>query len=407
MNYISGGVCAAKGFYAGGLSAGLKGSGKPDLALIVTEKEASAAAVYTKNIVKAAPLKVTKEHLSDGKLKAVVVNSGNANACVSDEIENAEKMCQATAKALGVSAESVAVASTGVIGRSLSSQMPLIEAGIEKLAKETSASASGSGGAARAIMTTDTVEKEYAVECEIGGKPAHLGAIAKGSGMIHPNMGTMLCFITTDVSVSPELLQKALIAAVKQSFNRVSIDGDTSTNDMCLVMANGMAGNSEITDEDSDYAVFLDAMIQVCKHAARSIAADGEGAGRLITCVTQNAASEKAAETLGKSVVSSSLFKAAMFGADANWGRVLCAMGYSGAEFEPEKVSVSFESEVGTIEVCKDGGGLEFDEELAKKILSEREVTVVIDLGLGSASCTCWGCDLTYEYVRINGEYRS
>lgn len=410
MNFIPGGVCSAKGFYAGGLCAGLKNGKKPDLALIVSEKEAAAAAVYTKNIVKAAPLDVTKKHLSDGKLKAVVVNSGNANACAPDGMENAEIMCSITANALGISEDSVAVASTGVIGQSLTEKMTLMESGIEKLAGEiyaVNAQRSGSGNAARAIMTTDTVEKEWAVEFELGGKRAHLGAIAKGSGMIHPNMGTMLCFITTDVSISAKLLQKALVAAVKKSFNRVSIDGDTSTNDMCLVMANGMAENAEITEESTDYAVFLDAITEVCMYLARAMAADGEGAGRLVTCLVKNAVSEETGEILGKAVISSSLFKAAMFGADANWGRALCAMGYSGAEFEPEKVSMSFESGSGSVEVCSAGRGLKFDEELAKKILSEKEVTVVIDLAAGAAECTCWGCDLTYEYVRINGDYRS
>lgn len=403
MEFIQGGVCAAGGFTAGGISAGLKKSGKPDLAIIFSKEEASAAAVYTKNVVKAAPLYVTKKNLKNGKAQAIVVNSGNANACAPNGMENAEKMCLAASKALGISQDNVAVASTGVIGQSLNSQMPLIEAGIKKL----QLSQTGSSQAARAIMTTDTTQKECAVKFEIEGKTAHIGAIAKGSGMIHPNMGTMLCFITCDVCISPVLLQKALLQAVKVSFNRVSIDGDTSTNDMCLVLANGAIGNHEIKSEDADYVVFFEALKKVCVHLARELAADGEGSGKLITCTVENAANEECAENLAKSVVSSSLFKAAMFGSDANWGRILCAMGYSGAEFDPEKVSVAFESEMGSIEVCKNGRGLEFNEELAKKILNTNDVIVKIDMASGADSCTCWGCDLTYEYVRINGDYRS
>ena len=405
MKYIDGGVCAAKGFRAGGISAGLKNSGAFDLALIVSETQAVSAAVFTKNVVRAAPLEVTKEHLSDGSLRAVITNSGNANACAPNEIENAEKMCQMTAKALNIDAENVAVASTGVIGQSLTAKMPLIEAGIKKLA--TDISPTGSFDAAKAIMTTDTFEKECAVEFLVGEHVVHIGAIAKGSGMIHPNMGTLLSFITTDICISPQLLRDALKYAVSKSFNRVSVDGDTSTNDTCLIMAGGMAGNAEITEKGADYDTFLNALVHVCVYLARLIAADGEGAGRLITCVVKNTASEAIGETLAKSVISSSLFKAAIFGSDANWGRVLCAMGYSGADFLPDRVSVSFESEFGSIQVCEDGIGLEFDEKLAKEILGAKEIIVIVDLHSGDASCTCWGCDLTYDYVRINGDYRS
>lgn len=405
MKFIQGGVCAAKGFYSGGISAGLKGSGKPDLAMIVSESDAAAAAVYTKNVVKAAPIHVTKDHLSDGRVRAVVANSGNANACAPDDMENARAMCSAAAAALDMPITSVAVASTGVIGKSMSDKMPLIESGIMKLASEVSDS--GSGAAAEAIMTTDKAKKECAIEFDLDGKTVRIGGIAKGSGMIHPNMGTMLCFITTDADIAPHILEKALCEAAHQSFNRISVDGDTSTNDMCFVMANAAANCREIAHTGEDYELFLQALTQVCIYLARAIAADGEGAGRLITCVTNNAVSEEAAEMLGKSVVSSSLFKAAIFGSDANWGRVLCAMGYSGADFDPAKVSVSFESEAGSIQVCKSGMGLPFDEDKAKAVLSEKEITVIIDMASGDSSCTCWGCDLTYEYVRINGDYRS
>lgn len=405
MKFIQGGVCAAKGFYAGGVSAGLKGSGKPDLAIIVSESDAAAAAVYTKNVVQAAPIHVTKQHLSDGAARAIVANSGNANACAPNDMENAMAMCHLAAQALNIPVTSVAVASTGVIGQSLTDKMPLIDSGIVKLASEITGN--GSANAAQAIMTTDTIEKECAVEFDLGGKSVRIGGIAKGSGMIHPNMGTMLCFITTDADISSPVLEKAVREAVRLSFNRISVDGDTSTNDMCFVMANGTAGNREITHTGEDYNLFLQALTQVCIYLARTIASDGEGAGRLITCVVNNAPSEESAEILGKSVISSSLFKAAIFGSDANWGRVLCAMGYSGAPFDPKTVSVSFESGAGSIQVCEDGMGLPFDEDMAKKILSEKEITVIIDMASGESTCTCWGCDLTYEYVRINGDYRS
>jgi len=407
MQIIPGGVCAAKGFSAAGLYCGLKKKEKPDLALIVSEVPAAAAAVYSKNVVKAAPLHVSKRHLKDGVLKGVVINSGNANACAPDGEANALAMCVHAAKALGVPTEQMAVSSTGVIGQSMTPKMDLVAAGIEKLMPLLSAEAAGSDLAAQAIMTTDLTQKELALTFTLGGKTVHLGGIAKGSGMIHPNMGTMLCFITTDAAISSALLGKALRLAVDRSFNRISVDGDCSTNDFGLIMANGKAGNSEITEENADYETFLAALTELCVYLARAIASDGEGATHLITCTVKNAPSEEVATVTGKSVIGSSLVKSAVFGKDANWGRILCAMGYAGADFDPELVAISLASEVGEVLVCKDGQGLSFDEELAVKILTPHEVEIRIDMGQGEAQSTCWGCDLTYDYVKINGSYRS
>lgn len=405
MKYIDGGVCAPIGFKAAGIHCGVKSKNtqRKDVALIVSECECTTAAVYTKNIVKAAPLLVTKQHLGNGVARAVIANSGNANASAPNAEKNARRMCEAAAKALDIPLDDVIVASTGVIGQELN--ISVIEDGIPALA--AALSTNGSAAATEAIMTTDTVKKEYAVEWDIGGKTVRIGAIAKGSGMIHPNMGTLLCFITTDAAISQKMLQKALALAVKVSFNRVSVDGDTSTNDMCSIMASGMAGNPEITAENADYAAFAAALSGLCVKLARSIAADGEGAKHLITCTVRGARNEGSAEIIGKSVISSSLVKAAVFGADANWGRVLCAMGYSGEDFAPDKVSITFSSGAGTTPVCENGRGLPFDEDLAKKILMEPEVMIEIHMGEGSAECTCWGCDLTYDYVKINGDYRT
>jgi glutamate N-acetyltransferase/amino-acid N-acetyltransferase len=405
MKYIDGGVCAALGFKASGIHVGVKTNNlnKKDLALIVSDTDCTAAAVYTKNVVKAAPLLITKEHLKNGHARAVLANSGNANACAPFGEEYAKRSCVAAAKALGIAAEDIVVASTGVIGQTL--PVEVIENGIPELVK-----ALGSGGskdAAGAIMTTDTVMKECAAEVIIGGRTVKIGGIAKGSGMIHPNMGTMLCFITTDCAISSDMIKKALLETVKVSFNRISVDGDTSTNDMCCLLANGMAGNAEITAENEDYAVFLDALKEISVTLAKIMASDGEGATHLITCTVTGAADEGAAETLSKSVISSTLTKAAIFGADANWGRVLCAMGYSGVEFNPDQVSVSFESDAGAIDVCKNGRGLPFDEALAKKILTEHDITIHITAGSGGGICTCWGCDITYDYIKINGDYRT
>ena len=402
MKIIDGGVCAAKGFKAGAIHTGMKKNpAKKDLALIVSDCECNAAAVYTKNLVKAAPLHVTKAHLEDAKAKAVVVNAGNANACAPNDMLNAKKEAEAAAKVLGVDVEDIVVASTGVIGQELN--VKLIEDNIDKI----ELSYDGSKDASYAIMTTDTKVKTIAVEFDIDGIKCNMGGICKGSGMIHPNMGTMLSFITTDCNISSEMLDKALKSNVTKTFNRISVDGDTSTNDMCVVLANGMAENKEITAEDESFKTFKAALITVMEDLAKKIAADGEGASRLITCTVKGASDEDTAETLSKSVCSSSLTKAAMFGSDANWGRVICAMGYSGAVFDTKNVKIEFASVDGNILVCEKGMGLDFNEDLAKKILSRDAIEINITLEEGNGTATCWGCDLTYDYVKINGDYRS
>ena len=406
LNQISGGVCAAKGFTAAGVHCGVKAGSSPDkndLALILSEKECAAAATYTMNRVKAAPLYVTMDHLENGVAWGVVANSGNANACCPQSHENAEAMSASAAAATGREPGDFVVASTGVIGQTIN--ISAIQAGLPQAA--AALSADGSDAAAHAIMTTDTVKKEIAVSLTIGGKEVRLGAIAKGSGMIHPNMGTMLAFVTTDCAITHELLSDALHEVVARTFNRVTVDGDTSTNDMCVVLANGMAGNSLIEWKDQDYETFLAALEEVCRHLSRAIAGDGEGASKLVTCKMHGARSEESAERLAKAVVGSSLVKAAMFGADANWGRVLCAMGYSKAPFRPEHVDVAFCSQAGSILVCKQGDGVDFDEDKAKTILTEKEVIIDVDLHEGDESAECWGCDLTYDYVKINGDYRT
>ena len=406
LNQISGGVCAAKGFTAAGVHCGVKAGSSPDkndLALILSEKECAAAATYTMNRVKAAPLYVTMDHLENGVAWGVVANSGNANACCPQSHENAEAMSVSAAAATGREPGDFVVASTGVIGQTIN--ISAIQAGLPQAA--AALSADGSDAAAHAIMTTDTVKKEIAVSLTIGGKEVRLGAIAKGSGMIHPNMGTMLAFVTTDCAITHEMLSDALHEVVSRTFNRVTVDGDTSTNDMCVVLANGMAGNSLIEWKDQDYETFLAALEEVCRYLSRAIAGDGEGASKLVTCKMHGARSEESAERLAKAVVGSSLVKAAMFGADANWGRVLCAMGYSKAPFRPEHVDVSFCSQAGAILVCKQGDGVDFDEDKAKTILTEKEVIIDVDLHEGDESAECWGCDLTYDYVKINGDYRT
>ena len=406
LNQISGGVCAAKGFTAAGVHCGVKAGSSPDkndLALILSEKECAAAATYTMNRVKAAPLYVTMDHLENGVAWGVVANSGNANACCPQSHENAEAMSVSAAAATGREPGDFVVASTGVIGQTIN--ISAIQAGLPQAA--AALSTDGSDAAAHAIMTTDTVKKEIAVSLTIGGKEVRLGAIAKGSGMIHPNMGTMLAFITTDCAITHEMLSDALHEVVARTFNRVTVDGDTSTNDMCVVLANGMAGNSLIEWKDQDYETFLAALEEVCRYLSRAIAGDGEGASKLVTCKMHGARSEESAERLAKAVVGSSLVKAAMFGADANWGRVLCAMGYSKAPFRPEHVDVSFCSQAGSILVCKQGDGVDFDEDKAKTILTEKEVIIDVDLHEGDESAECWGCDLTYDYVKINGDYRT
>ena len=378
-----------------------KSQTKKDLAMIRSDCLCNAAAVYTKNQVKAAPVLLTKEHLADGKAQAVIINSGNANACAPFGMEHARRQGMAAARALEVEEENVVVASTGIIGQTLP-----VEA-IEAHAAEMEMKYDNSLAAAEAIMTTDTKIKTFAVEFEAGGTLCHMGGICKGSGMIHPNMGTMLCFITTDCAISANMMKKALLFYVDKTFNRVTVDGDTSTNDMCVVMANGMAGNKEITEENESYDAYCEALHAVMKDLARKIAGDGEGASRLITCTVTGAEDEAKAEILAKSIASSSLTKAAMFGSDANWGRVLCAMGYSGASFDTKAVQIEFASAEGCIAVCENGQGLDFDEALAKKILNQDEVEILVSLKEGCGTATCWGCDLTYDYVRINGDYRS
>lgn len=401
---IAGGVCAAKGFQANGVYCGIRKSRtKNDLSLIFSEVPAVAAAVYTTNLVKGAPLTVTKQHISDGKARAIICNSGNANTCNANGIEIAEQMSLLTAKELHIAPEDVIVASTGVIGEPL--DIEPIAKGIPALAKGLSPN--GSEEAAIGIMTTDTIQKEVAVSFEIDGKICKIGGIAKGSGMIHPNMATMLVFLTTDVAISAEMLQKALSTDIANTFNMISIDGDTSTNDMVTVMANGMAGNREITTDDTNFQVFMEALNSVTVHLCRMIAGDGEGATKLLECKVEGAEDLQTAKTVAKSVICSSLLKAAMFGADANWGRVLCAIGYSDAEVDVTKVDVSFRSEKGTIDVCKNGAGIEFSEEKAKEILLEKEIEILVGLGDGTYHATAWGCDLTYDYVKINGDYRT
>ena len=404
MKMITGGVCAAQGFKANGVHCGIRhNKTKKDLALIVSDVLATAAAVYTTNLVKGAPLTVTKQNIANGKAQAVICNSGNANTCNWNGIQIAEDMCALVEKATGISAKDVVVASTGVIGQVLditpiAEHMDALSAGL---------SYDGSLNAAQAIMTTDTVSKEIAVEFTVGGKVCRMGGIAKGSGMIHPNMATMLVFITTDCAISSEMLQKALSSDIQNTFNMLSIDGDTSTNDMVTVLANGMAGNAEITAEGEDFSTFMKALNTLTIHLCRTIAGDGEGATKLLECTVSGANTLAAAKLCAKSVICSSLLKAAMFGADANWGRVLCAIGYSGADVDVNKVAVSFRSPAGQIDVCVDGSGIPFSEELAKQVLLEKEIDILITLGDGEAAATAWGCDLTYDYVKINGDYRT
>ena len=404
MRVIEGGVCAAKGFTAGGIHCGIrKNHTKKDLALIFSEVPASAAAVYTTNLVKGAPLIVTKNHLQDGIAQAVICNSGNANTCNANGIEIAERMSVLAANALGVTPDDIIVASTGVIGQPLC--IDPIAKGLPELVQGLSVE--GGRDAAVGIMTTDTVMKEVAVEFEVGGKTCHIGGIAKGSGMIHPNMATMLVFITTDCAISPAMLQKALSGDIANTFNMVSVDGDTSTNDMVAVLANGMAGNETITGEGADFDAFMKALNSVTVNLCRKIAGDGEGATKLLECKVTGGKTEAAAKTVAKSVICSSLLKAAMFGADANWGRVLCAIGYSGADVDVTKIDVSFRSTAGQIDVCQAGAGIPFSEEEAKQVLLQKEIEILVALNDGSFDATAWGCDLTYDYVKINGDYRT
>lgn len=403
--FIEGSVTAPKGFTAAGVCASVKPSNKTkrDVALIYCEKKCTAAAVYTKNLVKSSAILVTQNHLADGYAQAVIVNSGNANTCNADGVEKAEKMCSLAADALGVDSNDVIVASTGVIGQVL--PIEPIEKGVAMM--KGNLSKEGGTDAAEAIMTTDTVKKEMAMEMTLGGKTVTVGGIAKGSGMIHINMGTMLSFVTTDAAISSEMLYEALKEAVEDSYNMVSVDGDTSTNDTLAIMASGLAGNPEITEKNKDYRDFVDGITEAFKQLAKKLAGDGEGATKLLICTVTGAKTKKDAVMVSKSVICSSLLKAAMFGADANWGRVLCAVGYSGADVDVTKVDVDFKSVKGEIAVCRNGAGIEFSEEKAKEILLEKEIEILVNVGDGEGKAQAYGCDLTYDYVKINGDYRT
>ena len=407
MNIITGGVTAPKGFQAAGIHCGIKDNfttpqpDKKDLAMILSSVPCAAAGTYTRNVVKADPVILTKEHLADHQARGIIFDSGNANACAPKGRENAQRMAQAAAAATGLRPQDFAVCSTGIIGVELNIQA--IEKGVPSLVAALADTPQASLDAAHAILTTDLKVKEIAVTVELGGKTVTIGAIAKGSGMIHPNMGTMLCGITTDCAIDGALLQDMLRQVVTKTFNRITVDGDTSTNDTCVVLANGLAGNPAITGPGEDYDIFFAALRHVCEYEAKMIASDGEGAGRLITCTVMGAETEEQA----KAVVRSPLVKCAVFGTDANWGRVLCAIGYSGAQFDPKDVEVKFLSRAGELLVCAGGQGVAFDEALAKRVLSEDEVVIQVTLTSGSATCSCWGCDLTYDYVKINGDYRS
>ena len=400
-------VTSPAGFKASGIHCGLKKSLlKKDLALIYSDVVATSCGVYTKNKVKGAPLTVTKQHLVNKKAQAIIINSGNANTCNGDDgLSKAKKMAHLCAKELNIKNDDVLVASTGVIGVPLN--IDAIKDGIPQLVNNLSSEIQGAKNASMAIMTTDTIEKQAGIEIEVGGKKITIAAMAKGSGMIHPNMATMLSFITTDISISPALLKEALKQSVNISYNRISVDGDSSTNDMVLIMANGLANNETILEKNDDFNLFLEALTLLNIYLAKKIAKDGEGATKLIECTVKNAPSIENAEVLAKSVINSNLVKAAIFGSDANWGRILCALGYADIEFDPEKVDVRFESSAGEIVVCKNGLPTNFDESKAKKILLQDEIKILIDLKLGSCKATSWGCDLTYDYVKINGDYRS
>ena len=400
-----GGVTAPKGFRANGIHCGIrKNKDKKDLMLIVSDVLCDAAAVYTQNLVCGAPVTVTRENLKNGKARAVICNSGIANTCNADGVEKAEAMCALTEQYTGIPADDVVVASTGVIGQPI--DLEPIQSGMQTLVDGLNEN--GSSAAAQAIMTTDTVKKEIAVSVELsGGKTCTLGAIAKGSGMIHPNMATMLSFITTDANISAEMLQKALRWCVTRSYNMLSVDGDTSTNDTVAILANGLCGKTRLETENEDYAVFCRALFKICNHVVRMLAKDGEGATKLVVCEVVGAADEETARICAKSVIRSPLVKTAMFGSDANWGRVLCALGYAGAAIDVSKIDVSFRSRKGTVPVCKNGAGIEFSEEKAKEVLLEDEIEILVDLNSGDAEATAYGCDLTYDYVKINGDYRT
>ncbi len=407
MKIIDGGVTAAKGFLAAGLAAGIKKGNKKDMAMIYSSTPCMAAGTFTTNLVKAAPVKWDQEIVyHQPSAQAVVINSGVANACTGSEgMECCQMTAQEAAKVLNIEPTQVLVASTGVIGQQL--PMDQIREGVRNLAPLLSGAREASALAAQAIMTTDTVPKEVAVTVELGGRTVTIGGMCKGSGMIHPNMCTMLSFVTTDAAISREMLQKALSDVVKDTYNMVSVDGDTSTNDTVLLLANGMAENPEITEDCKDYETFKEALLYVNTCLAKKIAGDGEGATALFEVKVVGAENKEQAVTLAKSVITSNLTKAAIFGHDANWGRILCAMGYSGAQFDPDRVDLYFESAAGKLQIIENGVAVDYSEEEATRILSEKEVTAVADLKAGDAKATAWGCDLTYDYVKINADYRS
>ena len=403
---IPGGICAPKGFSAAGVHCGIRHNhSKLDLALIKADVRCAGAGCYTTNKVYGAPITVDREHLKDGYAQAIVVNSGNANTCAPNGVQLAKDTCDIVAKELGIRADDVLPSSTGVIGQAMSIE-PFAR-GIPEAAAKLAADEAGSHDAATAIMTTDTHPKEIALEFAVGGKAVRIGAIAKGSGMIHPNMATMLCFVTTDCAISVPMLQKAIKAAADTTFNMISVDGDTSTNDTLAIMANGEAENEEITEENEAYKTFLEALTAVCRKLSMMMAGDGEGATKLLICKTTGAKDWETAKTVAKSVICSSLLKAAMFGEDANWGRVLCAIGYAGADIDINKVDVSFKSAYGQVDVCVNGAGINFSEEEAAKVLHEKEITILVELNSGDAEAEAFGCDLTYDYVKINGDYRT
>ncbi|MCI8417282.1 MAG: bifunctional glutamate N-acetyltransferase/amino-acid acetyltransferase ArgJ [Lachnospiraceae bacterium] len=407
MREIAGGVTAARGFWAGAAAAGIKYAGRDDMALIYSQVPCKAAGTFTSNVVKAAPVKWDKKVVEESPfVQAVVINAGIANACTGQEgMDCCQETAEEAAQVFQIPPSAVLVASTGVIGMQL--PMERLRAGIHMLKENKGTDESHGTAAAKAIMTTDTVHKEIAVEFQAGGRTVHMGGMCKGSGMIHPNMCTMLGFVTTDVNISKELLEKAVREDVKDTFNMISVDGDTSTNDTLLVLANGMGENPEIVEENEDYQAFAAALNYVNTWLAKKMAGDGEGATALLEVTMKGCASKEQAVKLAKSVVTSSLVKAAMYGHDANWGRILCAMGYSGASFDPEQVDLYFESKAGRLQIIENGVSTGYSEELATRILSEPEITVVADVKQGEATATAWGCDLTYDYVKINGDYRS
>lgn len=404
LKQAPGGVCASKGFTASGMHCGIRrNTSKKDLAMVYCEIPCAAAGAYTTNKVKGAPILVTRENIADGQAQAIICNSGNANTCNADGVEKAQAMCQMTGDALGIAPSQVVVASTGVIGQTLN--LDPIQAGIPQLAKTLSPQ--GGHDAACAIMTTDTAVKEIAFEFTVGGKTCYIGGMAKGSGMIHPNMATMLCFLTTDCNITSQMLDKALHRCVADTFNMISVDGDTSTNDTVVILASGLAGNEKIQEENEDYESFCHALYDLLTYLSTEIARDGEGASKLLICSVTGADTKETAKICAKSVIMSPLVKTAMFGSDANWGRVLCALGYAKCDVDPDTIDVSFVSEAGSIPVCEKGKGIPFSEEKAKEILLKDEIIIQVDLGMGDQCADAYGCDLTYDYVRINGDYRS